>query len=201
MAESSEHEMFRFKASPLFWQQKAGELKHAAELLWPECQRQKQLLTDFLQARMVDINHPAPSDPHFIFPIYMALIGFSTECLFKGIILKDNPKYIGNGHLHKDLRTHDLDRLARLTSKELSRNERIFCRQAVPYMTVKHRYPVPTAHNGLSTTSERGGHCREVFLAMYARLYPELNFVVPRKGELKEFSYSGAKGEPNMPKA
>jgi hypothetical protein len=178
--------MYRFRASPFHWREKAADLKHAAELLWPECERQREAYaTTAFGDNQSGFNHLPLTHT-----IYLALAGFSTECLLKGTILKDNHAMIENGKMNKTFTTHDLLKLAQLAKISLSNNERIFCKQAVRAMTDNFRYPVSKRQGSQPTSFQRGGNFRDDFNGLYDRLYPNLNYFVPESGKLSK-SFGG----------
>lgn len=180
MTESDEHAMYRFEASPVFWQQRASGLRHAAYILWPEADRQ-------LHAAVAMKKKLDPSVRLNTFDVFLGLIGHSTENLFKGLLVRDNPNVISNGRLVRrgehSILNHDLIGLARRARVPLSNHERIFCELANDCMIGTFRYPVKSsADQNLSI--EVGGHPKEVFEGLYQRLFPELNFYSFRPGEM-----------------
>ena len=119
--------VFKVKASPYFWRQKAEELKFASEILWPSVQNRQNKISKSIENDIeIDFNKIEPDT----FSIFLSLIGFSTECLFKGVAVRDNPSFVYNGKLAKHLTSHDLIKLAKIAKIQLSQNEEIFCKQA-----------------------------------------------------------------------
>lgn len=165
--------VFKVKASPFFWRQKAEELKFAAEVLWPQAENRLHILASISVEDVpnFDIRTLEPDT----FSIFLSLIGFSTEALFKGIIIRDNPTYISNGTLSSKLKSHDLIKLSKLAKLSLTNHEKIFCKQAYKAMMVESRYPIPENATPENTAIEIGGHCRDVFTELYNKLYPTLN--------------------------
>lgn len=160
------------KGSPFFWRQKAEELKFAAEILWPTTQHRLQKINSDIKKGEVDFSSLAPD----IFSIVMSLFGHSIEALFKGLIISKNSGFLSNGTLPRKLRTHDLILLANFAEIKLTENEIIFCNQALKAIAYEGRCPI--AKNILEekeTSIEIGGNCRDVFMTLYNKIYPQLN--------------------------
>ena len=163
--------VYKVKASPFFWRQKAEELKFAAEILWPHAEeRLNKTIESAEENSEFDVNSLEPD----IFSIFLSLLGFSTEALFKGVIIRDNPFYVSNGKLCSKLTTHDLLKLAKRAKLSLSQHEKIFCKQAYKAMIIESRYPIPKDNSETDYSMEIGGHCKDVFTGLYKRLYPTL---------------------------
>ena len=171
--------LYRFRGSPIFWRQKAAQLKHASELLWPHAEKHLEEISDY-------IRNKKEFDFSFFergtFAIYLSLIGYSTECLLKGLIIKDNPVFISDGRLPRSITTHNLIVLAKIAKIQLSRHEEIFCEQALKAMIVDARYPVSKEVQDISNCIPVGGHCKKVYEQIFDRIYPQLNhFVLSEK--------------------
>jgi len=179
MPEPKEHQYFRMHASPFFWGLKAAELRHAAELLRPECERQLDTITRHVEGKSKGEDVFMISTLH----IYGALLGYSVECLFKGKIILEDQTLISNGALARKVQTHDLKKLARMAKVPLTRNEGIFCDQVQRLMVTEFRYPVPKSHDLQVTSIQVGGKWPDVFQDLYDRLHPSLNVLV--KGRTK----------------
>ncbi|HUX55247.1 MAG TPA: hypothetical protein VMV56_12585 [Williamwhitmania sp.] len=167
--------VFKFQGSPHYWREKAKELRYAAEILWPYSEtRMNKIMTSIKENNDIDILSIEPDT----FNTFLALIGFSTECLFKGTIIRDNPSFVSNGKLSSKLATHDLHKLASLAKIKLSTNEQIFCNQALEAMTVKFRYPISKVAEDAKTDLIMGEHCKTVFTDLFDRLYPTLGQII-----------------------
>ena len=167
-----EEDFFKFKASPIFWRQKAESLKYSADILWPTIEKRDAEIHNSLKEK-TKINFQQ-IDPE-IFPIYFGLLGFSIECLFKAVIIRDNPEYVTNGKLAKKIKQHNLLELANIGGIALSRNEKLFCTQAYETMMVDFRYPIDKVITPLKYSFEIGGNCREIFKDIYERIYPTVD--------------------------
>lgn len=159
---------FKVKASPLFWRQKAEESKYAAELIWPHAEGRLNKILESTNDPNFDIHQLEPNT----FSIFLSLLGFSTECLFKAAIIRDNPSFVSNGVLSSKVRGHNLIELAKLAKINLSHDERIFCEQAQRAMVVESRYPIAKVAESPNTSIEIGSHCKEVFEALFNRIHP-----------------------------
>ena len=163
--------VYKVKASPFFWRQKVEELKFAAEILWPHAEeRLNKIIKSAEENSELDVNSLEPDT----FSIFLSLLGSSTEALFKGLIIRDNPSYVSNGKLSSKLTTHDLIKLSKLAKLSLSQHEKIFCRQAYKAMIIKSRYPIPKDNIETDYSMEIGGHCKDVFTSLYNRLHTTL---------------------------
>ena len=166
--------VYRFLGSPFFWRNKARELKYASDKLLPSAM-------DFLSKLNEQINQSIDAgfdkiEPN-VFSIFLALTGFSTECLFKAFIIRDNPSYISNGVLSNKLTNHDLIQLAQLGKIKLTSYEKIYCRQAMDAM-VEFRYPIDKKMSQTTTVQDIGGKCYIVFNDLYDRLYPDVDHII-----------------------
>ena len=174
MPEPKEHQYFRMHASPFFWGLKAAELRHAAELLWPECERQLDAIMKRVEGKSDGVKVSMISTFHN----YGALLGYSVECLFKGKIILEDQTLISNGALARKVQTHDLKRLARMAKVPLTQNEYIFCDQVQRMIETEFRYPVPKSHVVQVESIQSGGKWPDVFQGLYDRIHPSLNVLV-----------------------
>jgi hypothetical protein len=161
-------------ASPVFWGKKAAELRHAANLLWPECERQMDALLRTVQGESDGSDFPKV----LTFHVYSSLLGHSLECLFKGKIIMDDLTVISNGRMARKLHTHNLRKLASMAKIQLTRHEEIFCDTAQRVMDTEFRYPVPKSHDIQAPAREIGGKWPDVFEGLFSRIYPTLNLLI-----------------------
>jgi hypothetical protein len=185
MPESKEHQYFRMHASPFFWGVKAAQLRHAAELLWPECERQINDIMKRVERKAEEEKVSWIST----FEIYGALLGFSIECLFKGKAILEDQTLISNGVLARKVQTHNLRKLARIAKVQLSQNEGVFCDQAQRMMETEFRYPIPKSHNLRVEGFQQGGKWPDVFEGLYDRLHPNLNVLIQSQTRLVKVSW------------
>lgn len=170
--------VFKVKASPYFWRLKSEESKFAAEILWSSVEKRQAKISKSLDEETeIDFTDLEPD----LFSIFLSLIGFSTECLFKGVAIRNNPLLVSNGKLNKQLKSHDLIKLAKLAKIQLSQHEEIFCKQAFKAMVIDSRYPIPLEVGAPDNSMEIGGHCKDVFSELYKRLYPMLEQIGTKK--------------------
>lgn len=178
LTKTEEELYFQVKASPYFWRQKAEELKYASEIIWPHADARLKKIQDLIgDENLPDI---LTLEPH-TFSVYLSLTGFSTEALFKGIIIRDNPSFVSNGKLSSKLKNHDLFKLSHLAKINLTQHESIFCQQAYKAIMVESRYPIPQDIDSIDHIVEIGGHCREVFLGLYDKIYPTIDQFYSKK--------------------
>lgn len=163
--------IFKVMSYPFFWKLKAEELKFAAEILWPHAIGRLNEISKPIEGNSFSDKQNIEPDTFFVF---LSLLGYSTEVLFKGIIIKNNPSFVSNGILSKKLKTHDLIKLSILANISLTHQEKIFCGQAYQAMMVESKYPIPNDFVETLYPPSIGGHCKEVFTGLYNRLYPTL---------------------------
>ena len=167
----NKEKVYKIKGSPFFWRLKAEQLRHSAEILWPHAEEWLEKLSNIdIQENKIDYKELGPD----VFPTFMALLGFSTECLFKATIIRDNKQFISNGKMAKQLKSHDLIWLAKTAKIRLTNHEQIFCRQAHEHM-VNYRYPIPAEIAEENFAHKIDGHCKTVFTELYDRLFPGLD--------------------------
>lgn len=182
MPEPEPHQFYRMHASPYFWRMKADELRHAADILWPECVRQLESLTPPFRGA----DNEALTPPLMTFTIFSALAGFSIECLLKGTAIKQDQTLISNGNLAGKLQNHNLLKLARLARVPLSQNEHIFCKHVNHDMEVEFRYPVAKSHTRRRDSIQLGGKWPDVYHGLFNRLRPGLNVLIQGRGKSSE---------------
>lgn len=164
-----DEEMYKIYGSPYFWRRKAEEMKFIVETLSPT-------VDDHITQLIVSIDKDDDSKfldfPPNIFEAVLAHMGYSLECLLKGVIIQNNPSYISNGVMAKHLKSHDLVNLLKLSKIEFNSHDLHICRLCMSSIE-KYRYPIPK-QMGEQTHSmmSLGKDCREAFKDLYDKLYP-----------------------------
>ena len=164
----NEENIFKFEASPIFWRSKAAQLKHAAAILEPSYENWKKNISQLIMSiENLDFNYFETNTTS----IYLALLGFSIECLMKGIIIKNNPDLISNGKLSREITNHNLINLASKWDINLSKQEKTFCNTAIRAMVIDFRYPINKVMEEKKGYSVGGPNINIVFNDLYLRLY------------------------------
>jgi hypothetical protein len=178
LTEKETHGLYRVLASPFYWRQKAEQLKHSADILLPELEKH----SDALINQMYQENASLGNIPPDIYPIYMGLLGFSIECLFKACIIRDTPTHISQGRQNKIMKTHNLLQLADLGQIKLHSNEKWACELLSQNMYVDFRYPVDQFYKPRKTISSPGVSVIDISNGLFARIYPTVSQVHFAKG-------------------
>lgn len=177
--EEKMYKLYSVKSSPVFWRNKAEELKYAAELLLPMAIKNSNTVEDlFENGEMDKISDLPPS----IFAIIDGLLGYSLECLFKGCIIRDNPHFISEGMQNPQMQTHNLIKLAEMAKIILSEEEARVCAELTRAMYIDFRYPIDKE----VTTVERNYEGFEkgidnIINDLYDRIYPTINHFLDGK--------------------
>jgi hypothetical protein len=168
--EEEMHQIYKAKAHPLFWKQKAEELKYSAELLLPSAKKYMEELNELVKEENLDLSGLPPS----VFSTVDGLMGFSLECLLKGCIIKDNPHFMDNGEQNNEMHTHDLVKLAEKAKINLNSDEIYVCQNLTKVMYVDFRYPVDK-YATIRQGSSKVINFDEVFNGLYNRIHSMLN--------------------------
>jgi len=185
LTEKQLHAVYQIKGSPWYWRQKAEELKCAAELVFPHSEEGMTQILEMIKTDSVDITKFIPNT----FSIFLALTGFSTEALLKGLIIKKHTAYLSNRKMAGLLKTHDLIELASHAAYPLTQDEKIYCKQAYHSIKVDFRYPIPVDGNDERNSMEVGRHCKVVFEELYNKIHPQLNFMIFKGGKIGEVNF------------
>lgn len=175
LSEEEKIDLYKVMGSPYFWRRKAKELKFSAEILFPVAKEQIEKSVSVIKDKNFD-----PDEYNWVHPTYMALIGFSTECLFKAAIIRDNPAFVSNGKLAKSLKTHNLIKLAKLAKIHLTYDEEKFCEEAYEYMEW-YRYPIPYDikeksffESSITNRESANSPPDEIFTELFNRICPTI---------------------------
>jgi hypothetical protein len=136
---NQEEKIFIALGSPIFWKEKARDLKFSAETLYPFVDERLDKLTELLD-KGEDLIGMHPPD---VFGIYLMLTGNSLEALLKGIIIRENPTFLFNGVMSKKIRTHNLFDLADIAEVRINFEEGLYFEAVMEYMFDYGRYPIP----------------------------------------------------------
>ncbi|MBL7936115.1 MAG: hypothetical protein JNM51_09955, partial [Bacteroidia bacterium] len=182
------NQLFRVKASPLFWRQKAEELKYASDILLRYANDRSDAMMKQINKKKVDLAKLPPS----VYAQAFALLGFSLECLFKATIIRDNPDLTTNGKLSKLLWSHDLIKLAALAKIPLNADEQYACERLTDDMLKDFRYPInkekETKSKNIQITS-----IPVLGAILYYRIHPTVNQIHPAKGGVVTYEKATAK--------
>lgn len=190
-------QIFRVKASPIFWRQKAEELKYASDILLLYATDRSNAINKQINKKNFDLAKLPPS----VYAQAFALLGFSLECLFKASIIRDNPDLIKNGKLSKALWSHNLIKLAALAKVSLNNDEKYACEKLTEDMLRDFRYPInkekEVEKNIIKLTS-----IPVLGAILYYRIHPTVNQIHAATGEIIHYEKATAKPSSKwLPKA
>ena len=169
--------LFVKDAMPDSWRACASELYRSAELLWNDKDNELRLeAAEFHEIKDGKLIHRSQS--RMVYSVsrsYFLLAGFALENLIKGYLVACDPTLINHGALSKEIKTHELSRLARkIEDFKISKNELDFCciaEKAIPYWG---RYPVPLISSQVAPEVGLTDELRQGFLSFYDRLDEKL---------------------------
>jgi hypothetical protein len=134
----------------LFWQRKAEDLMWSAQVLWSiNCQkfREQVLGTSF--------------------DVVWMLSGFALENAFKAAIVPII-KEKQSGHLPKELRGHDLNKLAEMARVDIDSNEKAMLAYLTEFIMAYGRYPTHTSHEKMHKNGMIGSNPEATFQTVSA---------------------------------
>lgn len=170
--------LFIRDAMPGSWLEIAGELQHAAELVWSESNNKVAVEAVFQgsedgQPRLVELKRYSP-----LLRVWVLLAGYAVENLVKGLLVAQNPDHISSGKL-KNIGQHGIVRLAhQLEGISLSEKEHRVCEvfdEAIPYWG---RYPIPKDFRRLTAHMVPDSTFRQIYLDLCERLEATLHELV-----------------------
>ena len=163
-------EDFKMLCLPMFWLPKAAELYRSAEILFTAWQ------VDIapLRAWRPDSGVPDPDLPPNTITTAFFLAALAIENLLKAALVRNDPSVVSGGKLGKQIKHHDLVKLATDAGVSLDEDEREFCQHAREAIANFGRYPV-----GLSASTSPGqvtvkSRAFPIFHKFYERLRVDL---------------------------
>jgi hypothetical protein len=103
--------------------------------------------------------------------VYFLTIGYSLENMMKGIIIFQDRNHVANGKLSKQVKSHDLGRLAKLTGVIFSEDEQRLFEFITPAIKWYGKYPIPTkAEDSIGSSNHSIEEVRKHFLTAYRKL-------------------------------
>lgn len=182
------NQLFRVKASPLFWRQKAEELKYASDILLRFANDRSDAMMVQIEKKKLDLTKLPPS----VYAQAFALLGFSLECLFKASIIRDNPDLTKNGKLSKDLWSHNLIKLATLAKIPLNSKEHYACERLTEVMLKDFRYPI-NKEKETKIDNTKITNIPVLGSILYYRIHPNVNQLHPAKGGTVHYEIATSK--------
>jgi len=178
---SEKIEKYIKKAFPEHWFDYARELKDASIELWKSHKNMMIIYETYDEGNYARKLYSRT---------YFLLIGLAIENLFKGILISENPKYIENGQINKEISSgHNLEYLLKkVESIKFNEKEIEICRilsQVIPYWG---KYPIPKNFNKLESEIFMTEEWFEELLELYSRL----------EIKLCELNINGIKGPNNI---
>lgn len=181
-------QIFTVKASPIFWRQKAEELKYASDILLSYATDRSNAINKQINKKTFDLSKLPPS----VYAQAFALLGFSLECLFKASIIRDNPSLIKNGKLSKLLWSHNLVKLAVLAKITLNADEEYACERLTEDMLKDFRYPINKEKEGEKSITKLT-NIPVLGAILYYRIHPTVNQLHDTKGGVGNYEKATAK--------
>ena len=170
MKEISKEQLYMIYGSPYFWRKKAEEMDFIVKTLQPTCDdHMSQLMETVRNGKDGEILNLPPN----VFDAVLAHMGYSLECLCKGVIIQNNPNYISNGAMAKNLKTHNLGELLKLTGVDVTSYDIGICDLASKAIE-KYRYPIPknAKEADCGIMIPMGKNYNEAYNDLYNKLYP-----------------------------
>ncbi|MBE3123444.1 MAG: hypothetical protein IMZ65_01420 [Planctomycetes bacterium] len=126
---------------PFFWFKQATELDKAAMLIWAAISRDFAQLSHAEVGTVIDLKQV----PHAnLGGVFWLNAGLALENLFKGMIVRDQPRLIVKGAITGPLKTHDLLKLAKMALVDIDATEEVFLTIGTVCVTWAGRYPCST---------------------------------------------------------
>ena len=134
----------------LLWKGKAQDLMNSAQILW-------------------SINYKKFSEQVLgaSFPVAWMLAGFALENAFKAIIIP-SLEIKKSGDLPKEIREHDLVKLAEMAKIAVDSNERAMLAYLTEFVMAYGRYPVHTNHKKMLQNFSTFSDPAEIFKTMWS---------------------------------
>jgi len=183
------NQLYYVKASPIFWRQKAEELKYASDILFPYALRRNKKLAQDISKKDFDLGKLVPS----VFSQAFALLGFSLECLFKATLIRNNPNFISGGKLSKAMTNHNLCALATLAKINLNDEEIYACKRLTEIMLKDFRYPINKEVDKTNSRGSRVINIPKIGQDIYQRLHSTVSQLHTSDGGVIEYKYATAK--------
>ena len=182
------NQLYYVKASPIFWRQKAEELKYASDILFPYALKRNRKLSQDAAKKDFDLGKLPPN----VFSQAFALLGFSLECLFKAALIRDNPNFTSGGKLSKIITNHNLNSLAALAKINLNSDEIYACKRLTEIMLKDFRYPINKEVEKTNRMS-RVIDIPKVGQIIYQRLHSTVNQLHTSEGAVIEYKRATSK--------
>ena len=183
------NQLYYVKASPIFWRQKAEELKYASDILFPYALRRNAKLSQDANKKDFDLGKLQPS----VFSQAFALLGFSLECLFKATLIRNNPSFTSGGKLSKIMTNHNLSSLATLAKINLNSDEIYACERLTEIMLKDFRYPINKEIEKTNRMGSRVINIPKISQGIYQRLHSTVNQLHTSGGAVIEYKHATSK--------
>jgi hypothetical protein len=185
---------FKAGQQPAAWLRSAGRLRDTAEVI---LKHELQAEISYSQARKIaeeeavavsvrDGTHAGVADIKVIAPNYppaQLLYAYAIENVLKGLIVFKRPDLIQE-QLHGELKTHDLNELAKKAKVTVELHERPVLQALTHLSTSAGRYPIPLGPS-VDTPNPNAwldyGSAHPIMRTFFERAYKELESGVPEQ--------------------
>ena len=123
---------------PYFWLVHAKQLDKAAMLIWAKIRQDLLNMSQLPAGTVIELERVPFAD---LGGVFWLNAGLALENLLKGIIIGSRPDSVVEGRISSRLKTHDLLRLAKCASIELSVIDAFFLQIGTQCVTWAGRYP------------------------------------------------------------
>jgi len=139
----TKNQIFVMKAAPDQWADYANELRNSMDYLWERKNWGKIINYDDIDG-FTDKSHVSRT--------WLLLASFAIENLIKGLLIAQNPMYISNGRLSRELTNHKLLNLARsINGISLTSEEQDLLNILETCIPSWGRYPIPISIDEIRT--------------------------------------------------
>ena len=164
------NEHYALQTDPIFWKQKAEELRRAALVLAHQHNQDMDLVSHDYRELEAGRSTKLPDLPMPVWKQFVLLASFALENLFKGLIIYREPSLVKDGKITGILGSHDLLMLAARADFALEAEEKRFCMLGSSAAVNWGRYPVSKkVENGVQMYAV-GDQALETFDALFHRV-------------------------------
>jgi hypothetical protein len=174
---------FKAGQQPAAWLRSAGRLRDAAEVILkqelPAEVSYSQALEIADEEAVADIKAIAPN-----YPPAQLLYAYAIENVLKGLMVFKRPDLIQEHELHGELKTHDLNELAKKAKVTVEQRERPVLKALTNLSTWAGRYPIARGPSDETPNPNAWldyGSAHPIMRTFFKRAYNELESAVPEQ--------------------
>lgn len=128
---------------PFYWLKQARELDRAAMLIWKSIRNDIERMSQ-AESKVGSVFNLEEFPFFNLGGVFWLNAGFALENLLKGIIVQSDPASVSNGVISRQLKTHDLFKLATLASLKIDAIDAFFLWVGTQCTVWAGRYPCST---------------------------------------------------------